>query len=322
MFAWRGHSYGPPSSLVWEEVADPPLDDGQVRIDVKASAVNYPDVLYTAGTYQVKPTPPFIPGFEVAGVVVESRAPELPVGARVASSLDGSGGYATRAVGAAYNTYRVPDAMPFDHAAAMTIVYQTGWFALHRRARIQKGETLLVHAGAGGGSAAIQLGKAAGARVIATAGGPEKVAVCKELGADLAVDYTKDDFVAVVKGATQQRGADVIFDPVGGDVFDKSTKCVAFEGRIIVVGFTSGRFPEVRANHVLVKNYGVLGLHWGAYHLHDPAAVREAQRALYALYEAGGFRPLVSERIPMTEAPRAMDKIASRGSTGKLVLVP
>jgi NADPH2:quinone reductase len=323
MHAWRGHAYGPPQSLVWEEVPDAPLSDGQARVDVKASAVNFPDVLYVAGTYQVKPTPPFVPGFEIAGVVTESRAPELPVGARVASTLDGSGGYATSAVAAPFNTYVLPDAMPFEDAAAITIVYQTGWFALHRRARIREGETLLVHAGAGGvGSAAIQLGKAAGARVIATAGGAAKCEVCTSLGADIVVDYTKDDFVAVVKGATQQRGADVVFDPVGGDVFDKSTKCIAFEGRIVVVGFTSGRFPEVRANHVLVKNYAVLGLHWGAYNLYDPAAIREAQRAIYALYEKGVFRPLVSERLPMSDAPKAMEKVASRGSTGKIVLVP
>jgi NADPH2:quinone reductase len=323
MFAWRGHAYGPPASLVWEEVAAAPLGDGQARIEVKASAVNFPDVLYVAGTYQVKPTPPFVPGFEVAGVVVESRAPELPVGARVASTLDGSGGYATHAVAAPFNTYVLPDAMPFEDAASITIVYQTGWFALHRRAQIKAGETLLVHAGAGGvGSAAIQLGKAAGARVIATAGGAAKCEVCKRLGADVVVDYTKDDFVAVVKGATQQRGADVVFDPVGGDVFDKSTKCIAFEGRIVVVGFTSGRFPEVKANHVLVKNYAVLGLHWGAYNLYDPGSIREAQRSVYALYEKGVFRPLVSERLPMSVAPRAMEKVASRGSTGKIVLVP
>lgn len=308
---------------MWEEVADPPLSDGQARIEVKASAVNYPDVLYVAGTYQVKPTPPFVPGFEIAGIVTESRAPELPVGARVASTLDGSGGYATRAIGAPMNTYVIPDAMTYEDAAAITVVYQTGWFALHRRAQIKAGETLLVHAGAGGvGSAAIQLGKAAGARVIATAGGPEKCDVCRSLGADLVVDYTKDDFVAAVKGATQQRGADVIFDPVGGDVFDKSTKCIAFEGRLLVIGFTSGRIPEVRANHVLVKNYAVVGLHWGAYNLFDPAAIREAQRAIYALYQANGFRPLVSERLPLSAAPRAMAKVASRGSTGKIVLVP
>ena len=323
MFAWRGHAYGPPGSLVWEEVESAPLVEGQARIEVRASAVNYPDVLYVAGTYQVKPTPPFIPGFEIAGVVVESRAPELPVGARVASTLDGSGGYATHAVGAVGNTYLLPDAMSFEDAAAITIVYQTGYFALHRRALMKRGETLLVHAGAGGvGSAAIQLGKAAGARVIATAGGDVKVETCRKLGADVAIDYTKEDFVAIVKRETQGRGADVIFDPVGGDVFEKSTKCVAFEGRIIVVGFTSGRFPEVRANHVLVKNYGVLGLHWGAYNLYDPPAVKDAQRVLYGMYEAGAFRPLVSERLPMKDAPRAMEKVAGRGSTGKIVLSP
>jgi NADPH:quinone reductase len=323
MFAWRGHAYGPPSTLVWEEVVDPPLGDGQVRIEVKASAVNYPDVLYVAGTYQVKPVPPFVPGLEIAGVVVESRVPELPVGARVSSTLDGSGGYATHAVGARANTYLLPASMTFEDAAAITIVYQTGYFALHRRAQIKRGETLLVHAGAGGvGSAAIQLGKAAGARVFATAGGAAKVEACRKLGADVAVDYTKDDFVAVVKTETKQRGADVIFDPVGGDVFDKSTKCIAFEGRLIVVGFTSGRFPEVRANHLLVKNYAVVGLHWGAYNLFDPPAIAEAQRTLYAMYEAGAFRPLVSERMPMSEAPRAMEKVASRGSTGKIVLLP
>jgi NADPH2:quinone reductase len=323
MFAWRGHAYGPPQSLVWEEVADPPLSDGQARIEVKASAVNYPDILYAAGTYQVKPTPPFIPGFEVAGVVVESRAPALPVGARVASTLDGSGGYATRAIGAPLNTHVIPATMSFEDAAAITIVYQTGIFALHRRAHIKEGETLLVHAGAGGvGSAAIQLGKAAGARVIATAGGAAKVEVCRRLGADVVVDYTKDDFVAVVKGATQQRGADVVFDPVGGEVFEKSTKCIAFEGRIIVIGFTSGRFPEVRANHILVKNYGVLGLHWGAYNLFDPRSVAEAQAKLYAMYLEDKIKPLISDVLPMSQARDAMAKVASRGSTGKLVLVP
>ncbi len=323
MFAWRGHAYGPPKSLVWEEVGEPPLGDGQARIEVKASAVNYPDVLYVAGTYQVKPTPPFVPGLEIAGVVVESRVPELPVGARVSSTLDGSGGYATHAIGSRGNTYALPASMSFEDAAAITVVYQTGWFALHRRAQMKKGETLLVHAGAGGvGSAAIQLGKAAGARVFATAGGAAKVEVCRKLGADIAIDYTKEDFVTVVKRETQQRGADVIFDPVGGDVFDKATRCIAFEGRLVVVGFTSGKFPEVRANHVLVKNYAVVGLHWGAYNLHEPSAITEAQRALFAMYEAGEFRPLVSERIPLREAPRAMEKVSSRGSTGKLILVP
>ena len=322
MHAWRGHAYGPPESLQWEEVPDAPLSEGQARVEVKASAVNFPDVLFVAGTYQVKPTPPFVPGFEIAGVVVESKSEELPVGARVASTLDGSGGYATHVVCAPINSYLVPDEMPFDDAAAITVTYQTGWFGLHRRARLQRGETLLVHAGAGGvGSAAIQLGKAAGARVIATAGGEAKVDVCMKLGADVAVDYTKDDFVAVVKRETNGRGADVVYDPVGGDVFDRSTKCIAFEGRIVVVGFTSGRIPEARANHLLVKNYGVLGLHWGMYNFVDPQAVHDAQREIYALYAQGKIKPLVSERLPLADAPRAMQRVASRGTVGKIVLV-
>ena len=323
MHAWRGYEFGLPESLQWEEVADPEISEGQVRIEIKAAAVNFPDVLYIAGKYQVKPTPPFVPGCEVAGVVVESRAPSLPVGTRVASTLDGSGGYATHAVALPYNTHPIADGMSFEDAAAITITYQTGWFGLHRRARLQKGEWLLVHAGAGGvGSAAIQLGKSAGAKIIATCGGEKKVEACRALGADLVIDYTKDEFVPIVKEATQGRGADVIYDPVGGDIFDRSTKCIAFEGRIVVVGFTSGRFPEVRANHLLVKNYAVLGLHWGMYNLVDPAAVLSAQAELYRLHAAGEIKPLVSERLPMREAPAALARVASRGTVGKIVLLP
>jgi NADPH:quinone reductase len=323
MHAWRGHSFGSPEVLVWEEVADPPLGDGQVRIAVAAAAMNFPDILYVGGTYQVKPTPPFVPGCEVAGTVIESRVAALPVGARVASTLDGSGGYATHGIGPAATTHAIPDAMSFEDAAALTITYQTGHFALHRRAQMKAGEWVLVHAGAGGvGSAAIQLAKAAGGKVIATAGGAEKAAVCRKLGADLAIDYTSEDFVAAVKKVTGSRGADVIFDPVGGDVFDKSTKCVAFEGRIVVIGFTSGRIPEARANHVLVKNYGVLGLHWGAYNLYDPAAVRRVQGELYALYEQGAIKPLVSVVRPMREAKEAMAALGARGTVGKVVLAP
>jgi NADPH:quinone reductase len=323
MHAWRGHAYGAPETLVWEEVADPKLRDGQVRIEVAASAVNFPDVLYTAGTYQVKPTPPFIPGFEIAGTVTESRERSLPVGTRVVSTLDGSGGYATRAVATAMSTYAIPDDLPFEDAAALTITYQTGHFALHRRAHLQAREWVLIHAGAGGvGSAAIQLAKAAGAKVIATAGGPEKVAVCLKLGADVAVDYKTEDFVAAVKKHTNSRGADVIFDPVGGDIFDKSTKCIAFEGRLVVIGFTSGRFPELKANHLLVKNYGVLGLHWGAYNLQNPSLVKSTQQALYDLYAAGSIKPLISSSRPMAEAAEAMNAVASRATTGKVVLLP
>ena len=213
--------------------------------------------------------------------------------------------------------------MPPDEAAALLITYQTAYVGLHRRAGLRPGEWLLVHAGAGGvGSAAIQVGLAAGARVVATAGGPEKVAVCRELGAHEVIDYRSEDIAGRVKEVTGGHGADVVWDPVGGDVFDASRRCIAFEGRLVVVGFASGRIPSVPAGHVLVKNYSVVGLHWGLYRTVDPEVVADAHAALTRLYEAGSIRPLVSERVPMAEAPAALARLASRGTVGKVVVLP
>ena len=215
----------------------------------------------------------------------------------------------------------MPKNMPFEEAAGFTLTYQTGWFGLHRRANLQPSETLLVHAGAGGvGSAAIQLGKAAEATVIATAGTDEKLEVCRRLGADHAINYKTQDFAEEVKKLTGGRGADVIFDPVGGDVYDRSTKCVAFEGRIVIVGFTSGRFAQAATNHVLVKNYSVVGLHWGLYNTRAPELIAPAARALVELYEAGKIRPHISARLPLAEAPQALATVASGKSTGKVIL--
>jgi NADPH2:quinone reductase len=206
-------------------------------------------------------------------------------------------------------------------AAALFITYQTGHCALHRRAHLQTGEVLLVHAGAGGvGSAAIQLGKAAGARVIATAGGPKKVAVCTELGVDLAIDYLAEDFVAVVREATDGRGADVIYDPVGGDVFDRSRRCIAWEGRLLVIGFTSGRIAQLPTNHLLLKNYSVVGCIWGEYRKVQPTVLPETHTALLRLYEQGAIRPLVREQVPFAAAPAALGRIADRQTVGKVVV--
>jgi NADPH2:quinone reductase len=169
------------------------------------------------------------------------------------------------------------------------------------------------------GSAAIQLGLAAGARVLATAGGPEKVQVCRDLGAELAVDYRAVDFVAAVKEATEGRGADVVYDSVGGDTFDRSRKCVAFEGRILVIGFAGGRIADAPTNHALIKNYSIVGVHWGLYNLVDPARVRDTHTELVRLYEHGAIDPLVSERVPMDELPAALGRLARRGTWGKVV---
>jgi NADPH2:quinone reductase len=310
----------------FEEVAPGEPAEGVVRIDVRAAAINFPDVLMVAGLYQSKPELPFVPGVEVSGEVTSAPpASGFKAGDRVMALLDSAGltrgGYSEMADAAPDSVTRMPDKMSFDEGAGFTLIFQTGWFGLHRRANLQAGETLLVHAGAGGvGSAAIQLGKAAGATVIATAGSDEKVEVCRRLGADHAVNYKTQDFVEEVKNVTRGRGADVVFDPVGGDVYDRSTKCIAFEGRIVVVGFTSGHIPQAALNHVLIKNYSVVGLHWGLYAKRAPELISPAMRALLDLYEAGKIKPHISTRFPLSHAPRALATVAEGKSTGKVIL--
>jgi NADPH2:quinone reductase len=213
--------------------------------------------------------------------------------------------------------------MSAGQAAGMFVTYQTGICALEHRGRLQPGETLLVHAAAGGvGSAAVQLGKALGARVIGTAGGPEKCAVASAMGADEVIDYTADDLIARVKELTDGRGADVVYDPVGGDLFDASRRVVAFEGRILVIGFVAGRFAEAPTNHVLIKNYAVVGVHWARYRTVAPEWIPRWQGRLNDLWTAGKINPLVGLELPLREAPEALDRLASRGTTGKVVLVP
>ena len=326
MRAWVVRELGGPEKLRLESFEPPPPGEGMVRIQVRASAVNFFDSLQIGGTYQVRPELPFVPGAEIAGTVVSAPPGSgFEPGDRVMGQVRQlgllQGGYAELAETPAELVTHLPDSMPFEEAAAFHVNYQTGWFGLMRRAGLKAGEVVLVHAGAGGvGSAAIQLARAAGARVIATAGSAEKVALCRELGADVAVNYTEEDFVEVVKASTNGRGADVVYDPVGGDVFDRSTKCIAFEGRIVVVGFTSGRIPEARANHLLVKNYAVVGLHWGLYQRVAPELVTAAGQELLRLYESGAIRPHVSRRFPLEEAPQALAEVTGRRSTGKVVL--
>jgi NADPH2:quinone reductase len=326
MKAWVVRGWGEPDSMAFEDVDPGPTPDGMLRLRVEAAAVNFFDKLLIAGTYQVKPEFPFTPGGEVAGTVIEANDPAFAPGDRVMAGMMsgyGQGGYASETLAFPRLTRRIPDAMSFEDAAAFNVVYQTAYFGLHHRAHLQAGETLLVHGGAGGtGTAAIQVGKAAGATVIATAGSDEKVELCRTLGADHAIDYKTQDFAEEVNRITERRGADVVFDPVGGDVFDRSTKCIAFEGRLVVVGFTSGRIPELRANHVLVKNYAVVGLHWGAYELRRPELIQSTAEALFELYEAGRIKPHISATYPLSKAPDAIRAVASGGTTGKVLIVP
>ena len=238
-------------------------------------------------------------------------------------ALLGWGGYASAAVAAADSVVRMPASMSFEHGAGFGIVYQTAYFALVYRAGLRAGETLLVHAAAGGvGLAAVQIGRALGARVLATAGSAEKLAVAREHGADEAFDYSTPDWVDGVKRATGGRGADVIYDPVGGEIFDLSTKAIAFSGRLLVIGFASGKIPTIQVNRILLKNIAVVGLHWGAYRANDPQKIGEAMIRLFALYEKGAVRPVISSVRPLAEAADALEEIASRKSVGKVLLVP
>lgn len=327
MRAWQVQELGNPKDVLkLEEVEEPEAGHDEAVVEVEAAALNYFDILLCRGEYQERPELPFTPGAEVAGTVLQTgEGVSLEPGQRVIATPPlPNGGFAQRiAAPEAGGIFPVPDSMPFEKAAAMHIVYQTAYVGLHRRGALKEGETVLVHAGAGGvGSAAIQVAKAAGARVISTAGGPEKVEVCRKLGAEVAVDYQNENFIDAVKEATGGRGADVVFDPVGGEVFDGSRRCVAFEGRIIVVGFTSGTIPSAPTNHALVKNYSVSGLHWGLYNKVMPRIVTETHEALVKLYEAGKIDPLIHETVPFEELPDALELLGSRKTKGKVVLKP
>jgi NADPH2:quinone reductase len=321
------HELGEPRDvLALAEVPEPEPGPGQVLVRVRAAAANFPDVLMCRGGYQVRPPLPFTPGIELCGEVVAVGAgvDGLAVGDRVlgGSSLP-SGALADLAVMNASSVFPAPEGLDDAEAAAFFITYQTGWFGLHRRARLAAGETLLVHAAAGGvGSGAVQLGKAAGARVIGVVGGERKAEVARALGADVVVDRLSQDFVEVVKEVTGGRGADVVYDPVGGDTYARSTKCIAFEGRILIVGFAGGQIQSAALNHVLIKNYSVVGLHWGLYQAKDPQSIRDCHVQLGKLVADGLIRPLIGERLSLTEAADGLQRLADGSTVGRLVFVP
>jgi NADPH2:quinone reductase len=320
----RMDAYGAPDLMRLVEVEDPVPGEGEVLIDVRAAACNFFDVLLCAGKYQTRPEPPFSPGGEVAGVVlaVGKAVTRVKPGDRVYAALP-YGGFATRVATLERRVFQIPDAMSFEVAAAFGIVYQTAWFGLVERAALRESETLLVHAAAGGvGLAAVQVGRALGARVIGVAGGADKKAVVAANGADVAIDHRAEDWVARVREVTGGRGVDVVFDPVGGDTFDLSTKVLAFDARLVVIGFASGRIPELAMNRVLLKNVAVTGLHWGLYFENDAPKVQRAMDRLFGLWSSGELTPLLSETRPLDQAAAALEAIATRKSVGKIVLLP
>jgi NADPH2:quinone reductase len=325
--AWRYATNGEPLDvLAIEEVAPPVPGPGEVAVDVAACGLNFADALLCRGTYQVRPPLPATPGIEAAGVVVAVGDGVLDVtpGQRVAAlpALP-HGGLAGTCIAAASDTWAVPDAVDDVTAAATTITYGTAWVGLFHRGGLRPGRTVLVHAAAGAtGAAAVQLASAAGARVLATAGGDAKVAAALGHGADVAWDSRADgfDLVALVRDATGGRGVDVVFDPVGGDLFDASRRVVAFEGRYVVVGNASGRVPELPTNHLLVKNYDVVGLHWSLYREHRPDVLAAGHDAVMAEIGAGRLVPAVGEVRPFADAARSVAAIAAGSTTGKLVV--
>lgn len=313
-----------PSALTVGTLPTPPLSPGMLRIRVHAAGCNFFDILMVRGQYQMRPPFPFVPGAELAGVV-EEVAPDVTTfapGDRVMAA-PGLGGFADEAVVPARAAYRLPARMSFEAGAAFPIVYPTSYAALAFRAPVQPGDWLLVHAAAGGvGIAAVQIGKALGARVIGTAGGADKLEVARRAGADHALDYREGDWPDRVRALTGGHGADVIYDPVGGDVTDQSLKCIAWNGRLLVIGFASGRIPEVKLNRVLLKNISLVGLHWGAHAMHEPGRIGETFCALFGLYERGAVEPMIYRSYPLAELPAALEALGSRQSWGKIVVAP
>lgn len=308
------------------EVPTPTPDAGQVLVRVLAGAVNFPDVLLVRGAYQERPPLPFTPGVEVCGrvVAVGEGVEHLRPGMRVLGTTSlPHGSLAELCLLPASDTHAAPEGLDDAGAASLHIAYQTGWFSLHRRARLQEGETLLVHAAAGGvGTAAVQLGKAAGALVIGVVSSRDKARVAAGAGADIVVVRGEKDFVDVVKEATEGRGADVVFDPVGGEAYQRSTKCIAFEGRILIVGFAGGEIPAPALNHSLVKNYSIVGVHWGLYRRYDPSAISACHAELSRLADAGVVSPVVSERVELADAAGAVQRVGDGTTTGRVVVIP
>lgn len=321
MKAWQVTSWGEPETMSLADAAIPEPGPGQVRIRNHAAGLNFFDILQIQGKYQIKPPFPFTPGAEVAGII-DSTGPGVTqfASGQAVLALTFQGGMAEYSIAESARTFDMPAGLDFAEAAAMPVVYQTSLFALVNRAALQPGEWLLVHAGASGtGTSAIQLGKALGARVIATAGSAEKLAFCARNGADHAVLYNDPTWVDRVKEITV-RGADVIYDPVGGDVFDLSTKCIAPYGRLLIIGFASGRISTIAANRILLKNIAIVGAVWGGHNQLHPEYPAQAQAALNALYAEGRIHPPKAVCYPLAEAPQALRDLADRKILGKAAL--
>jgi len=316
------HELGDPwTDLQLDEVDAPTPSEGQIGIDVEAVGVAFPNVLMAQGKYQVKSTPPFSPAESIVGRVsaLGEGVDSFAIGDRV-MTMDGAA-LAEHTVAKAAQTFKAPESLTAGQATALLVNYPTTYFALHDRAQLQAGETVLITAAAGGvGTAAIDLAKAAGATVIAVAGGPAKLEVCKEVGADHVVDYrATPDFVDEVRELSGG-GVDVCYEVVGGDTFQHARRCMAWDGRLLIIGFAGGTIPDSPMNHALLKNYSIVGVHWGASIARDPESLDRQQAALAELADSGKISPKMYPPFTFENAKQAFDDLAHRKTTGKVVL--
>jgi NADPH:quinone reductase len=316
--------WGPPESLVLEEVPSPKAGKNQVIVSVKSCGVNFPDTLIIQGKYQFKPDMPFSPGGEVAGVVKEvgEGVSQVKAGDRVIA-FTGWGGYAEEVIAPSEKLIAIPDGMDFKTASAFVMTYGTSHHALKDRGELKPGETLLVLGAAGGvGLAAVEIGKALGARVIAAASSDDKLAVCKEHGADELINYSTQDLRARINELTDKKGVDVTYDPVGGDLAEPALRSTGWRGRFLVVGFAGGEIPKIPLNLTLLKGNSIVGIFWGDYTRREPKRNAEALQELAGWFAQGKLKPLVSAAYPLSQAAQALNDMTQRKVKGKVVLVP
>ena len=316
--------YGPPDKLAVQDVPPPQAGPGQVVVDVKAAALNFPDALMVQGLYQVKPPLPFSPGAEVAGLIKEvgEGVQGLKAGDRVIG-FPGTGGFAEECTVAAEKIMPLPENMDFASGAALVLTYGTSLHALQDCGRLQPGETLLVLGAAGGvGAAAVEIGKALGARVIAAASSGDKLALCRQLGADETIDYTTEDLRKRALALTGEKGVDVVYDPVGGGYTESALRAMAWRGRLLIVGFAAGEIPKIPLNLTLLKGCDIVGVFWGSFATREPQRNRAHAARILDLVAAGTLRPHVDRVLPFARAAEALERLEQRQVLGKVVLVP
>ncbi len=316
------NNFGPIKNIEYKDVNKPKIEENSVIIDVQSVGVNFPDGLLVQGKYQLKPETPFIPGMEVAGVIIEigSNISKFKIGDRVAA-LTQLNGYAEKVVVKESSVFNIPLKMSFDHSCALLCAYGTSHYALKQRGKLQKDELLVVLGASGStGIAAIQIGKIMGARVIAVASTSEKQRIAEENGADISIGY--DNLKEELKTISNGKGVDVIFDPVGGDIFDTVARTMARNGRLLVIGFASGTIPKLAVNLALVKEFSVVGVFWGAFTRGDTEEYKKNMIELFEWYQNDLLKPLTEESYPLSDAAMVLEKVLSRGAKGKIILKP